>query len=64
MPIFLKKPFLKFTTVGDLIMLALFLVLAAAAASLFWITDDALAVVSTGDGEAPKSLFGLVSRWV
>ncbi len=45
-------------------MLALFLVLAAAAASLFWITDEALAVVSTGDGEAPKSLFGLVSRWV
>jgi hypothetical protein len=62
-PIFLKKPFLKFTSRGDKVLLALFAILTAAAVSLFWLTDDSLAVMSSGDYKSPESLFGLVSRW-
>ncbi|MBR5779430.1 MAG: hypothetical protein IKY21_02255 [Clostridia bacterium] len=59
----MKKPFLKFTSRGDKVLLALFAILTAAAVSLFWLADDSLAVMSSGDYKSPESLFGLVSRW-
>jgi hypothetical protein len=59
----LKKPLFKFTSVGDRVRLALFLALFALAVSLFVMPKDAVAVMSSGGAEAPKSLFGLLSRF-
>lgn len=58
----MKKPFLKFTTLGDRVRIAFFLLLVVLAVSLFLLPQDAVTVMSSGEGVDPKGLFGLISR--
>ena len=61
--IFLKKPFVKFSSRGDKTRVFLMLVLFGFAISLFLMPEDSVAAMTFGDGEDAKSLFGLISRF-
>ncbi|MBQ1206032.1 MAG: hypothetical protein IIX67_02395 [Clostridia bacterium] len=59
----MKKPLIKHTTRRDKARVILFFVLTVAALSLFFLPTDHISVMASGKSEAPKSLFGLISRF-
>lgn len=58
----MKKPFFILSSFRDIAKLIFCIALSLAAGSLFF--EDASVAVFTSNAEAPKSLFGLLSRMV